>query len=129
MVVRHAVALLAILAVAGCSAGGQPRRQHASGPPLVIPKPSHSPTGRPRPAGPGTACGPVTTVIGTQARVVVVKGRTTCATALRVFHQYYDPATPAEGSAGLAVIDHWTCESRLKISTCTLRTTEIQARP
>lgn len=120
--------LLALLAVAGCSAGGHPNRQSPSGPPLVIPKPSHPPAGRPRPAGPGTACGQVTTVVGAQARVMVVRGRTTCATALRVFRKYYDPATPAEGSAGLAVVDHWTCASRLKISTCTLKATEIQAR-
>jgi hypothetical protein len=128
VVVRYTVVLFALLAMAGCSTGGHPKHQQPSGPPLVIPKPPHAPTGRPRPAGPGTACGQVTTVIGTQARVVVVTGRTTCATALHVFRKYYDPATPAEGSAGLAVIDHWTCASRLKVSTCTLKATEIQAR-
>lgn len=128
MVVRHGLALLTVLALAGCSAGGNAKQQGPSGPPLVIPKPSPSSTGRPRPAGAGAACGRVTTVTGAPARVVVAKGRTTCAEALRVFRKYYDPATPAEGSAGLAVIDHWTCETRLKISTCTLKATRIQAR-
>jgi hypothetical protein len=122
------LALLMLLALAGCSAGGHPKQQRSSGPPLVIPKPSQSPTGRPRPVGAGTVCGRVTTVVGDPARVVVLKGRTTCAEALRVFRKYYDPATPAEGSAGLAVIDHWTCGSRLKVSTCTLKATTIQAR-
>ena len=128
MLVRHGSALLLLLALAGCSAGGNPKQQRTSGPPLVIPKPSPSSTVRPRPVGAGTVCGRVTTVVGAPARVVVVKGRTTCAEALRVFRKYYDPATPAEGSAGLAVVDHWTCASHLKVSTCTLRVTEIQAR-
>jgi hypothetical protein len=117
-----------LLALAGCSAGGHPTQQRPSGPPLVIPKPSPSFTGRPRPVGAGAVCGRVTTVTGSPARVVVVKGRTTCGEALRVFRKYYDPATPAEGSAGLAVVDHWTCESRLTVSTCILRMTKIQAR-
>ena len=47
---------------------------------------------------------------------------------MRVFGKYYDPTTPAEGSAGLAVIDHWTCSAHLKVATCTLRATTIQAR-
>jgi hypothetical protein len=118
-----------LLAVAGCSAGGTAKQQRPSGPPLVIPKPSPSSTGRPRPVGAGAFCGRVTTVTGSPARVVVVKGRTTCAEALRVFGKYFDPATPAEGSAGLAVVDHWTCETRLRTTTCTLRATSIQARP
>jgi hypothetical protein len=117
-----------LLAVAGCSAGGNTKQQRPSGPPLVIPKPSPSSTGRPRPVGAGAFCGRVTTVSGSPARVVVARGRTTCAEALRVFHKYYDPATPAEGSAGLVVIDHWTCSSHLRVSTCTLRVTTIQAR-
>lgn len=119
---------MALLALTGCSSGGPTRQQKPSGPPLVIPKPSAAPTGRPRPVGAGTVCGRVTTVTGAPARVVVVRGRTTCAEALRVFRKYSDPATPAEGTAGLAVIDRWTCESRLKVSTCTLRATTIQAR-
>ncbi|MCW2861457.1 MAG: hypothetical protein JWP48_3165 [Actinoallomurus sp.] len=129
MVVRRGLALpLTLLALAGCSAGGHPGSQRASGPPLVVPEPSHSPAGRPPPARPGTVCGQVTTLAGTTARVVVVKGRTTCATALRVFHTYYDPSTPAEGGAGLAVVDHWTCETRRTVTTCVLKATTIQAR-
>jgi len=116
-----------LLALAGCSSGGHPR-QRPSGPPLVIPKPSATPTGRPRPARAGAVCGRVTTVGGAPARVVVVRGRTTCAEALRVFREYNDPATPAEGTAGLAVIDHWTCETRGTVTSCTLRGTLIQAR-
>lgn len=118
------------LAMGGCSADAPPRRtQRPSGPPLAIPKPSASPVGRPRPAGPGTVCGQITTVNGSPARVIVVRGRTTCAMALRVFRKYNDPATPAEGTAGLAVIDHWTCETRRTVTACTLRATEIQTRP
>ncbi|WP_329235629.1 hypothetical protein OG417_30040 [Actinoallomurus sp. NBC_01490] len=129
MVVPRVLALVTLVALAGCSAGGHSaKRQQPSGPPLVIPKPSRTPTGPPRPARAGTVCGRVSALGGYPARVVVVKGRTTCVTALRVFTEYYDPTTPAEGSAGLAVIDHWTCSTRLKVATCTLRTTTIQAR-
>jgi hypothetical protein len=129
VVVRRGLALATLVALAGCSAGGHsPQRQQPSGPPLAIPEPSRSPTARPRPAPAGTVCGRVGTLGGYPARVVVTKGRTTCAEALRVFRKYYDPATPAEGSAGLVVIDHWTCSSHLRVSTCTLRVTTIQAR-
>jgi hypothetical protein len=119
--------VVVLLAAAGCSGGGhpQPPAPHQS---LVIPAPSQSPTGRPRPARPGSVCGQVTTVAGAQARVIVVKGRTTCAEAMRVFDKYNDPATPAEGTAGLAVIGHWTCETRHTATTCTSRTTTIQMR-
>jgi hypothetical protein len=128
VVTRRALSLLILLALAGCGAGGHPRQQ-PSGPPLAIPAPSHSSTARPRPVRAGTACGKITTVSGGSARVVVARGRTTCAEALRVLDKYNDPATPAEGSAGLAVIDHWTCETRRTVTTCTLRATAIQARP
>lgn len=117
-----------MLALAGCSAGGQPK-QRPSGPPLVIPEPPASPTGKPRPARAGTVCGQITTVSGSPARVVVVRGHPTCAQALRVFRKYNDPATPAEGTAGLAVIDHWTCGTRRTVTTCTLRAAVIQTRP
>ena len=119
---------MTLLALAGCSAGGHPRAQRPTAPALVIPEPSKSSTGRPRPVGAGAVCGRVTTVSGAPARVVVVRGHTTCAEALRVFRKYYDPATPAEGSAGLAVVDHWTCETRGRVGGCTLRATTIQAR-
>lgn len=123
------LAVLTLVALAGCSAGGHSgKRRQPSGPPLVIPKPSRTPTGPPRPALAGTVCGKVDAIGGYPARVVVVKGRTTCVTAMRVFGKYYDPTTPAEGSAGLAVIDHWTCSAHLKVATCTLRATTIQAR-
>ncbi len=121
------VTLAAALALAGCSSGARPA-QRPSGPPLVIPKPARSPAVPPRPALAGAACGRVTTVSGGTARVVVVRGRTTCVEALRVFRRYFDPATPAEGTAGLAVVDHWTCETRRTVTVCTLRATEIQAR-
>jgi hypothetical protein len=121
-------ALLVLVPLAGCGGGHAVRRERPPGPPLVIPTPSRTPTGPPRPALAGAVCGKVKTIGGYPARVVVTKGRTTCAQALRVFHAYYDPATPAEGSAGLAVIDHWTCSSRLKTTTCTLRATTIEAR-
>ena len=127
MVVRRGLALLTLLVLAACSAGGHPK-QRPSGPPLVIPKPSPSPTGRPHAARPGEVCGKITTIAGASARVVVVRGRTTCATALRVLTKYNDPAVPAEGTAGLAVIDHWTCQTRRTVTTCTLRSTVIQSR-
>jgi hypothetical protein len=123
------LALVTLLALAGCSSGGgHPRDRRPTGPALVIPKPSKSSTARPRPVGAGAVCGRVTTVSGAPARVTVVRGRTTCAEALRVFRKYYDPATPAEGTAGLAVVDHWTCETRGTVTGCTLRATTIQAR-
>ncbi|GLY87161.1 hypothetical protein [Actinoallomurus iriomotensis] len=129
MVVPRVLVLVALVVLAGCSSGGHSgKRQQPSGPPLVIPKPSRTPTGPPRPALAGAVCGKVDALGGYPARVVVVKGRTTCVTALRVFRKYYDPTTPAEGSAGLAVIDRWTCSTRLRVATCTLRTTTIQAR-
>lgn len=120
--------MLTLLALAACSAGEHPK-ERTSGPPLVIPKPSPSPTGRPHAARPGEVCGKITTIAGSSARVVVVRGRTTCATALRVLGKYNDPAVPAEGTAGLAVVDHWTCQTRRTVTTCTLKSTVIQSRP
>ena len=120
--------MLTLFALAACSAGGPPR-QRPSGPPLVVPKTSPSPTGRPHAAHPGEVCGKIITIAGSSARVIVVRGRTTCATALRVLGKYNDPAVPAEGTAGLAVIDHWTCQTRRTVTTCTLRSTVIQSRP
>lgn len=122
------MSLLVLLSLAGCGTAGHPKQQ-PSGPPLIIPKPSPSSTGRPLPAPAGTVCGQITTVSGSTARVVVVRGRTTCVEALRVLREYNDPATPAEGTAGLAVVDHWTCQTRSTVMACTLRTAEIQARP
>jgi hypothetical protein len=117
-----------LLSLAGCGTSPHPR-QRPSGPPLVIPTPSSSSTARARPVRAGTVCGRVTTVSGGTAQVVVARGRTTCAEALRVLGEYNDPATPAEGTAGLAVVDHWTCQTRGTVTTCTLRGTAIQARP
>lgn len=117
-----------LFALAGCGTASHPR-QRSSGPPLRIPTPTPSSTVRPRPVRAGTVCGHVTTVSGGTARVLVARGRTTCAEALRVLTRYNDPATPAEGVAGLAVIDHWTCETRGTVMTCKRRATVIQARP
>jgi hypothetical protein len=125
VVVRRGWILLTLLALTACSKS-QPQRQRPDGPPLSIPKPS--PTGKPRPARPGTDCGPVTTVSGGQARVVVVKGRVTCPEALRVMEKYFEPTTPAEGAAQLAVVDHWTCQTQRGRTTCTLKAATIQAR-
>jgi hypothetical protein len=127
VVVRPAFALLMLIAVAGCSSGHRPSARPSR--PLVIPTPSPSPTGKPRPARPGTECGQVTTVTGGQARVQVVRGRTTCVEAMRVFEKYNDPDTPAEGTAGLVVIDHWTCETRGGITTCTSKAATIRTHP
>jgi hypothetical protein len=129
VVIRCAPILLILLALAGCGSSGGPDREPPSGPPLVAPRPSASSTVRPRPVRAGTVCGKVTTVSGATARVVVARGRATCTEALRVLREYNDPATPAEGTAGLAVIDHWTCETRRTVTTCTLRANTIQARP
>lgn len=117
-----------LFALAGCGTSQHPRQQ-ASRSPLRIPTPSPSSTARPRLVRAGTVCGHVTTVSGGTARVRVARGRTTCAEALRVLTRYNDPTTPAEGVAGLAVIDHWTCETRGPVTTCTRRATVIQARP
>jgi hypothetical protein len=127
VVVRPAFALFLVIAVAGCSSEHRPQARPSR--PLVIPTPSPSPTGRPRPALPGTECGQVTTVTGGHARVQVVRGRTTCAEATRIFERYNDPGTPAEGLAGLVVIDDWTCGTRGTITTCTSRTATIRTRP
>lgn len=126
MVIRPALGLLMLLALAGCGSGTH-SRQPPSGPPLVIPKPSPSSTARPRPVPAGTVCGRITTIGGGTARVRVTRGRTTCAEALRVLRDYNDPATPAEGLTGLAVVDHWTCQTRGTVTTCTLRGAAIQA--
>ena len=127
MVARRGLILLSALALAGCSSGTHAEKR-PSGPPLVIPRPSASPTGRPTPARPGTVCGQVTAVTGAPARVIVVRGRTTCAEALRIMRKYHDPGTPAEGTAGLIVIDHWNCGTRRTVTTCALRGTLIQSR-
>ncbi len=127
VLVRRGIILLTLVALGGCGGGGKPAASKPSQS-LIIPTPTPSPTGRPRPARPGTVCGQVKTVTGAQARVSVVKGRVTCAEAIHVFEKYNDPATPAEGTAGLAVIGHWTCESRATITRCTLKGTTIQTR-
>lgn len=127
MVVRPAFALLVLVAVAGCSGAGHAQARPSR--PLVIPTPSSSPTGTPRPARPGTVCGPITTITGARARVVVVRGRPTCAEAMRIFQKYNDPDTPAEGAAGLVVIDGWTCETRRTTTTCVSRSAAIRSTP
>jgi hypothetical protein len=127
VVVRRGVILLTLIAVSGCGGGGKPAASKPSQP-LIIPTPTPTPTGRPHPARPGTVCGEVKTVTGARARVSVVRGRVTCDETMRVFEKYNDPATPAEGTAGLAVIGHWTCETRGTITRCTLKGTTIQSR-
>jgi hypothetical protein len=116
-----------LLSLAGCGGGAHqaPRTPARS---LVIPPPSPSNTGRPRLARAGTVCGRVTTVRGGHARVIIARGVTTCAEAMQVMEKYSDPNTPAEGTAGLAVIGRWTCETRTVTTTCTYRRTAIQAR-
>lgn len=116
-----------LLAAAGCGGGGHATRQPPSHT-LTIPRPSDSPAGRARPARPGTVCGRVTTLTKAPARVIVVKGRTTCPEALQVFRKYFDPDTPAEGTAGLVVIGHWTCETRRAVTACVSRAATIHAR-
>jgi hypothetical protein len=125
VLVRCGPLLVALLAMAGCGGAHTPPQPRSS---LLLPAPVHSPTGRPRPAGPGSSCGRVTTITGGHAEVTVVKGRTTCAEAMRVFQKYNDPATPAEGSAGLVVIGHWTCETRRTATTCVSRSATIRSR-
>ena len=95
----------------------------------MIPTLSPSPTGKPRVVRAGTECGQVTTVTGGRARIQVVRGRTTCVEAMQVFEKYNDPGTPAEGTAGLVVIGHWTCATRGAITTCTSKTATIRTRP
>lgn len=124
---RRAFIAMTLLAAAGCG-GGHTARQAPPTNALVIPRPANSPTGRPRPAPPGTVCGHVTTLTQATARVIVVRGRTTCAEALQVFRKYFDPETPAEGAAGLVVIGQWTCGTRGTVTSCTVRATTIQAR-
>ncbi|MFL6054781.1 MAG: hypothetical protein ACJ72W_17950 [Actinoallomurus sp.] len=127
MVVRAAFALLTLIAVAGCSSEHHPQARPSLS--LVIPTPTPSPTGRPRLARPGEECGQVTTVTGGHARVQVVRGRTTCVEAMQVFQKYNDPDTPAEGTAGLVVIGHWTCGTQRTVTTCTSRVATIRTRP
>ncbi|MCO6003788.1 hypothetical protein NE236_02240 [Actinoallomurus purpureus] len=127
MVVRPAFILLLLIAVAGCSSEHHPQARPSQS--LVIPTPTPSPTGKPKPARAGTECGQVTTVTGRHARVQVVRGRTTCVEAMRIFEKYNDPDTPAEGTAGLVVIDHWTCGTRGTATTCTSVAATIRTRP
>jgi hypothetical protein len=125
---RRGIVLVTLLAAAGCAGGGNPGPHPPAGRSLIIPAPSPSPTGRPRPARPGAVCGRTTTVTGARAVVTVVRGRVTCAEAMQIFQRYNDPATPAEGAAGLAVIGRWTCQTRGAITTCTTRTATIRER-
>lgn len=115
-----------LIAVAGCSGDAHPQVRPSR--PLAIPTPSPSLTGSPRPARPGSVCGQVTTISGARARVIVVRGRTTCAEAMQIMEKYHDPDTPAEGVAGLVVIGHWTCETRRTITTCTSQRATIRSR-
>ncbi|MCO5995153.1 hypothetical protein [Actinoallomurus rhizosphaericola] len=127
MVVRPAFVLLALIAAAGCASQRHPQARPSAS--LVIPTPSPSPTGRPHLARPGAECGQVTTVTGGRATVQVVRGRTTCVEAIRVFEKYNDPDTPAEGTAGLVVIGHWTCGTKGTITTCASKIATIRTHP
>jgi hypothetical protein len=123
---RRGIVSMMLLAAAGCG-GAHATPQPSPAQTLAIPRPSDSPA-QTRPARPGTVCGHVATLTRAPARVIVVKGRTTCAEALRVFREYFDPGTPAEGTAGLVVIGHWTCETRRTVTACVSRTATIRAR-
>jgi hypothetical protein len=123
---RRGIVSMMLLAAAGCGGGAHAARQPPPSRTLAIPRPS-SPAAT-RPARPGTVCGHVAALTGAPARVIVVKGRTTCAEALQVFRRYFDPGTPAEGTAGLVVIGHWTCETRRTVTTCVSRTATVRAR-
>lgn len=115
-----------LLAAAGCG-GPHATRQPPPEQTLAIPRPSGSPAPA-RPARPGTVCGRVASLTNAPARVIVVKGRTTCAEALRVFREYFDPGTPAEGTAGLVAIGPWTCQTDRTVTACVSRTATIRAR-
>jgi hypothetical protein len=124
---RRGIVSMMLLAAAGCGSGAHATRQPPPTQPLTIPRPPGSPA-RTRPARPGTVCGHVATLTRAPATVIVVKGRTTCAEALRVFRKYFDPGTPAEGTAGLVVIDRWTCETRRTVTACVSSAATIRAR-
>lgn len=131
---RSALAMAVLLTLAGC--GGTDVPAASSSPTLTVPRPSASPTARPRPARPGTVCGYDTAIGGIRVKVVVVRGRVTCVTAMRVIRAYDDPDTQAEGSAALVVIGHWTCSTTSRtqtrrtgrVATCTAKTATVQTR-
>lgn len=129
MAVRAALGIAALTLLAGCSGSSHAKAQ--AKPSLTIPAPPPpTPTRPARPAHPGSRCGHVTTVNGKPAQVTIVKGHTTCAIALHILTTYNDPDTPAEGTAGLAVIDHWTCQTHsADVATCTLKAATIRSRP
>jgi hypothetical protein len=125
---RRGIVSLMLLAAAGCGNGEHATRQPPPTHSVAVPQPADSPGRRTHLARPGTVCGHVTTLTRAPARVIVVKGRTTCAEALLVFRKYFDPGTPAEGAAGLVVIGHWTCETRRTVTACASRAATIHAR-
>jgi hypothetical protein len=124
---RRGIVSMMLLAAAGCGSGEHATRQPPPTHSVTVPRPSDSPA-RTRPARPGALCGQVATLTRAPARVIVVRGRTTCAEALRVFRKYFDPGTPAEGAAGLVVIGRWTCQTRRTVTACVSRTATIRAR-
>jgi hypothetical protein len=127
---RRGIVTMMLFAATGCGGGEYPARQQQPPPTrsVTAPQPPGSPALRTHLARPGTVCGHVATLTRAPARVIVVRGRTTCVEALRVFRRYFDPGTPAEGTAGLIVIGRWTCGTRNTVTTCVSRTATVHAR-
>lgn len=120
MTVRK-VSIGVVAALFGVSAcGGSAHPKAAATAPVVIPTVAPSSTVKARPARAGAICGRVATETGAQVSVVVAKGRVTCPQAVAIFTTYYNPQTIAEGSAGLAVVDHWTCQKVTEKATHTV---------
>jgi hypothetical protein len=123
-----------VVALFGLSAcGGSAHPKTAAVTPVVIPSVTPSSTVKPHPAKPGAACGRVSTETGAPVSVVVVKGRVSCAEATAIFTKYYNPQTIAEGAAGLAVVDKWTCQkvttkATHTVATCDRKDAEIETR-
>ncbi|QWF85531.1 hypothetical protein [Amycolatopsis sp. CA-230715] len=67
------------------------------------------------PAAPGTECGPVPSVNGAKAKVVVTAGAVDCAQATTLLTQYFQKLTPADlanpDGAGPVALGEWTCGS------------------
>jgi hypothetical protein len=125
---RAAMALIVIVAAAGCGAKGSPAASGTAG--------SQGPTGG---SSGAVACGTTKTAANVPVQVQVRYGKVSCDAAMAIERDYAkaikDGSAPGNGGGGPVKIDGWTCQGFAtpvvlrtgQASKCVFRGTEILA--